>query len=98
MDSRIASSGCQGSAVTAGATRLARPREGARMASETSKPAGRIQDRVALITGGASGIGKATAQLFLAEGAKVVIADRNAESLDQAVKDLRQVGEHGDEL
>jgi NAD(P)-dependent dehydrogenase (short-subunit alcohol dehydrogenase family) len=69
------------------------------MVSETARPAGRIQDRVALITGGASGIGKATAQLFLEEGAQVVIADLNAESLEQAVKDLRQVGgDHSGEL
>lgn len=68
------------------------------MASDTARPAGRIQDRVALITGGASGIGKATARLFLEEGAKVVISDLNADSLDRAVKDLRQVGDHGGEL
>jgi NAD(P)-dependent dehydrogenase (short-subunit alcohol dehydrogenase family) len=68
------------------------------MASESARPAGRIQDQVALITGGASGIGKATAQLFLEEGANVVIADLNAESLEQAVKDLRQVGDRGSEV
>jgi NAD(P)-dependent dehydrogenase (short-subunit alcohol dehydrogenase family) len=68
------------------------------MASESARPAGRIQDRVALITGGASGIGKATAQLFLEEGANVVIADLNSESLEQAVKDLRQAGDRGSEV
>ena len=53
---------------------------------------GRIQDRVALITGGASGIGRATAQLFLDEGAKVVICDINTGALARAVDELRAGG------
>jgi NAD(P)-dependent dehydrogenase (short-subunit alcohol dehydrogenase family) len=53
---------------------------------------GRIEDRVALITGGASGIGRATAGLFLDEGAKVVIGDLDAEALDRAVAELGATG------
>src|SRR5580704_6562638 len=48
----------------------------------------KLTGKVALITGGNSGMGLATAKLFAAEGAKVVITGRRQESLDMAVKSI----------
>lgn len=48
----------------------------------------RLKDKVAVVTGGASGIGEATVRKFVAEGAKVVIGDLNKERGQALAKEL----------
>jgi NAD(P)-dependent dehydrogenase (short-subunit alcohol dehydrogenase family) len=55
---------------------------------QPSEASVRLKNKTALITGGNSGIGLATARLFVAEGARVVITGRNQATLEAAVKDL----------
>jgi NAD(P)-dependent dehydrogenase (short-subunit alcohol dehydrogenase family) len=54
--------------------------------------AGRVEGKVALVTGGASGIGRATALTFAREGAKLVIADMNADGGQQTVHMIQENG------
>ena len=44
-----------------------------------------LADKVAVVTGGAGGIGRATAELLVAEGARVVVADLDAEGGQEVV-------------
>jgi len=58
----------------------------------------KLNNKVAVVTGGSSGIGLATAQRFIEDGAQVVITGRNQEALDAAVAELgdRATGIRGD--
>lgn len=52
----------------------------------------RLRDKVAIVTGGGSGIGKAIAELFAAAGAKLVVASRNLQALEQTAREIRSSG------
>jgi 3-oxoacyl-[acyl-carrier protein] reductase len=60
-----------------------------------------LKDRVYIVTGGARGLGRATVDLLVAEGARVVLSGRNRDSLEAAVAELgegavAQVGDNSD--
>ncbi len=52
----------------------------------------RLEDKVAIITGGSRGIGRAIASAFAREGAKVVIVSRNKSRCDEAAEDISKNG------
>ena len=52
----------------------------------------RIENKVALVTGGASGIGRATALVFAREGAKVVVSDLNEAGSDETIQEIEAAG------
>ncbi len=53
---------------------------------------GQLDGKIALITGAGTGLGKGTAQAFIREGAKLVIASRNQQRLDATADELRSQG------
>ncbi|MBW1973555.1 MAG: SDR family NAD(P)-dependent oxidoreductase, partial [Deltaproteobacteria bacterium] len=53
----------------------------------------RLKDKVAIITGGSRGIGKAVGKAFLQEGARVAIAARSKIEVESTVQDLKQESE-----
>ncbi|HSD85903.1 MAG TPA: glucose 1-dehydrogenase [Kofleriaceae bacterium] len=54
-----------------------------------------MKDRVALVTGGASGIGRATALAFAREGAQVIVVDRDAAGGEHVISEIRNAGGRG---
>jgi NAD(P)-dependent dehydrogenase (short-subunit alcohol dehydrogenase family) len=54
--------------------------------------ADRVKGKIALVTGGGSGIGRATALLFAREGAKVVVADYNVDGGERTVRAIKEAG------
>ena len=51
-----------------------------------------LQDRIAVITGASTGIGKSIAVAYAAEGAKIVLASRSTEKLELVAKEIQSVG------
>ena len=56
---------------------------------------GRLEDKVAIITGAGRGIGQATALKFASEGAKVVVCDLSTEWIEDTVERIKRLGGHG---
>lgn len=55
----------------------------------------RLKGKVAIVTGAGSGIGKAIAEMYAKEGAKVVIAGHHVESCEETVKEIERAGGEG---
>ncbi len=56
----------------------------------------KLADAAAIVTGGGSGLGKATAEAFAAKGARVAVFDRNGEAADAVAKTIGGLALAGD--
>ena len=52
----------------------------------------RLENKVAIVTGGNAGVGSEIAKLFASEGATVVISARRVEPLEEVAKEIREAG------
>ena len=53
----------------------------------------RLKDKVALITGSASGMGRVEALAYAKEGAKIVLADMNLEGIQEVANEIKESGQ-----
>jgi len=63
-----------------------------RLSPPLSKLSRSVEDRVVLVTGAASGMGRATAYLFADEGARVAVTDLDAAGVEKVVEEIRSAG------
>ena len=59
---------------------------------ESKNTSGRLKDKVAIVTGGGKGIGRAIAKAFVSEGAAVIVAATTLSKLEEAVKEFEGMG------
>jgi len=60
--------------------------------ASTARRSERLKGKIALVTGGGTGIGRAISEIFASEGASVVLSGRRAEPLQEAVQQIRRDG------